>query len=41
MGGSARVIVGSRSLISFAFQPLRQLRENLAGAPKPTPQPER
>ena len=41
MGGSARVIVGSRSLISFAFAPLKQLRENLAGAPKPSPPPER
>jgi membrane fusion protein len=35
MGGTARVIVGSRSLISYAFEPLRQLRENLAGAPEP------
>lgn len=31
MGGRARVIVGRRSLISYAFEPLRQLRENLAG----------
>ena len=34
MGGTARVIVGDRSLISYAFEPLRQLRENLAGAPR-------
>ena len=34
MGGSARVIVGSRSLISYAFAPLRQLRENMAAPPK-------
>ena len=34
MGGNARVVVGSRSVISYAFEPLRQLRENLAGAPK-------
>jgi membrane fusion protein len=30
MGGRARVIVGRRSLISYAFEPLRQLKENLA-----------
>jgi membrane fusion protein len=35
MGGNARVVVGSRSVISYAFEPLRQLRENLAGAPMP------
>jgi membrane fusion protein len=34
MGGTARVIVGSRSLISYAFGPLRQLKENLAAPPK-------
>lgn len=34
MGGNARVVVGSRSAISYAFEPLRQLRENLA-TPKP------
>jgi membrane fusion protein len=34
MGGTARVIVGRRSLISYAFEPLRQLRENMAAAPK-------
>lgn len=31
MGGRARVIVGRRSLISYAFEPLRQLKESLAG----------
>jgi membrane fusion protein len=34
MGGTARVVVGSRSLITYVFGPLRQLRENLAGPPK-------
>ncbi len=40
MGGTARVIVGSRSLISYAFEPLRQLRENLAPPPKQGPREE-
>ena len=31
MSGRARVIVGRRSLISYAFEPLRQLRESLSG----------
>jgi membrane fusion protein len=30
MQGHARVIVGRRSLVSYAFEPIRQLRENLA-----------
>jgi membrane fusion protein len=34
MGGRARVLVGRRSLLSYAFEPLRQLRESLSGAPK-------
>jgi membrane fusion protein len=34
MGGTARVVVGRRSLISYAFEPLRQLRENMAAPPK-------
>ena len=38
MGGTARVIVGERTLISYAFEPLRQLRENLAGPPKSPPE---
>ena len=29
MGGTARVVVGRRSVLSYAFAPLRQLRENL------------
>ncbi len=33
MGGRALVIVGRRSLLSYAFEPIRQLRENLADAP--------
>jgi len=33
MGGFARVIVGRRSLVSYAFEPLRQLKESLAGEP--------
>jgi hemolysin D len=32
MGGKADVIVGRRSLIAYAFEPLRQLRESLADA---------
>ena len=30
MGGRAAVIVGRRSLVSYALEPLRQLRESLA-----------
>jgi len=33
MGGRARIIVGRRSLVSYAFEPLRQLKESLTGAP--------
>lgn len=33
MGGRAEVVVGKRSLISYAFEPIRQLRENLAEPP--------
>ncbi len=33
MGGRALVILGRRSLLSYAFEPIRQLRENMAGAP--------
>jgi multidrug efflux pump subunit AcrA (membrane-fusion protein) len=29
MGGRARVVVGRRALVSYAFEPLRQLRESL------------
>jgi membrane fusion protein len=41
MRGSARVVVGRRSLISFAFEPLRALRENFASIPPATPPPTR
>ena len=33
MGGRADVVVGRRALISYAFEPIRQLRESLADAP--------
>ena len=36
MGGEASVIVGRRSLASYAFEPLRQLREALATERPPT-----
>jgi membrane fusion protein len=41
MRGNARVVVGQRSLISYAFEPLRALRENFAGVPPVTPPPNR
>lgn len=34
MGGRGRVVVGKRSLISYAFEPLRQLRESFAEVPE-------
>jgi multidrug efflux pump subunit AcrA (membrane-fusion protein) len=40
MGGRADVVIGRRSLISYAFDPLRQLRESFADAPpRPTGRP--
>jgi hypothetical protein len=33
MGGEVRVIVGRRSLVSYAFEPIRQLRESMAETP--------
>ena len=33
MSGKAEIVVGRRSLISYAFEPIRQLRENLRQAP--------
>lgn len=36
MGGTARVVVGRRSLISSIFEPIQQLRENMAEAPRLT-----
>ena len=37
MGGRADVLVGRRSLVSYLFEPLRQLTESLADAPPPKP----
>ena len=37
MTGRAAVIVGRRSLASYAIEPLRQLRESLAAGPPPGP----
>lgn len=34
MTGKSEVVVGRRSLISFAFEPIRQLKESLSEAPK-------
>jgi membrane fusion protein len=33
MGGSARVVIGRRSLLAYAFEPIRRLRESLATGP--------
>jgi biotin carboxyl carrier protein len=33
MGGRAEVVVGKRSLLEYAFEPLRRLKENLAEPP--------
>lgn len=33
MGGRAEVVVGRRSVITYAFEPLRQLKESLSDAP--------
>lgn len=35
MGGRADIVVGRRSLLTYAFEPIRQLRETLAVRPKP------
>lgn len=35
MGGIAKVVVGRRSLLSYALDPIRLLRENLAEPPLP------
>lgn len=37
MGGRADVVVGRRSLLSYAFEPLRRLKENLAEGPTKGP----
>jgi hypothetical protein len=34
MGGTAKIVLGKRSLIAHAFEPLRQLRENFASPPE-------
>jgi hypothetical protein len=34
MGGRADVVIGRRSLASFAFEPLRQLKESFAEPPE-------
>jgi membrane fusion protein, hemolysin D len=34
MGGRADIVVGRRSLLSYAFEPIRQLRETLADHPR-------
>jgi hypothetical protein len=40
MTGRAAVLVGRRSLASYAIEPLRQMRESLSAGPPPTePQP--
>jgi HlyD family secretion protein len=33
MRGSAEIVVGKRTPISYVFEPIRQLRENMSGAP--------
>lgn len=33
MRGEARIVIGRRSLISYAFEPIRALRENFSGSP--------
>jgi hypothetical protein len=33
MTGRANVIVGRRSLASYAFEPLRQIRESMSSGP--------
>jgi biotin carboxyl carrier protein len=40
MGGRADVVIGRRSLISYAFEPIRMLRESLSDR-APSPQPGR
>jgi membrane fusion protein len=41
MRGNARVVVGRRSLMSFAFEPLRALRENFTSTPPAAPPSQR
>ncbi len=37
MRGQARVVTGRRTLVSYAFEPIRALRENFSGSPVATP----
>ena len=37
MRGEARVVIGRRTLISYAFEPIRALRENFSGTPAARP----
>jgi hypothetical protein len=39
MRGEARVVTGRRSLISYAFEPIRALKENFSGSPNTPPTP--
>jgi multidrug efflux pump subunit AcrA (membrane-fusion protein) len=39
MTGRAAVIVGQRSLVSYALEPLRQMRESLSAGPPPIEAP--
>jgi len=39
MGGRAEVVIAKRSLISIAFDPIRQLKENMASPPERQTQP--
>ena len=41
MRGRARVVIGRRSLISYAFEPIRALRENFSDAPAAPAAPSR
>jgi hypothetical protein len=36
MGGRAHIVIGRRSLISYAFEPVRQLRETLSDRAAPS-----
>jgi multidrug efflux pump subunit AcrA (membrane-fusion protein) len=33
MTGTAEIVVGKRTLLSYVFEPIKQLRENLADVP--------
>ena len=39
MRGQARVVTGRRTLVSYAFEPIRALRENFSGSPNAPPPP--